>query len=153
MRNRKQIIAALVAGTIGLGGLAVSAGIAEATTAESAHHPAPGATKPSKSAKPRHGRLRKTGTVGMASGNVVKARRAQTEWQGRQVHQGHVRHVRLSASVTHRRTLRHPSRLHFWSARDAVLAPVPDPSLVQTVQLGLDELYRKLDQTPRLTNP
>jgi hypothetical protein len=34
-----------------------------------------------------------------------------------------------------------------------VLAPVPDPSLVQTVQLGLDELYRKLDQTPRLTNP
>lgn len=48
---RKPVIAAVIAGTIGFGGLVATAGIAQAAVPATAHHPAPSAKKPHKATK------------------------------------------------------------------------------------------------------
>lgn len=75
---RKPVIAAVIAGTIGFGGLVATAGFAQAAVPATVHHPAPSAKKPHKAT-----RITKITRTGTKSTKVVAVKPKPKKRSGR----------------------------------------------------------------------
>ena len=80
---RKPVIAAVIAGTIGFGGLVATAGIAQAAVPATVHHPAPSTKKMHKGTKVTKPITRAKST------NVVKVKPKPKKRSGRIIRRAH----------------------------------------------------------------